>query len=108
MFSNEEGDGSLSRLLTAATLGFAGWFTVRAVNGTPVPSQVWDFWQPIILTLILWAGGPRMGPYIAQAISGLIARVGRAFSSSRRVEEETVIESSIIDDDPVPDKPEVR
>lgn len=104
MMSDETGTPSWFRHAATGVLIFAGWFTVRAVRGDPVPQSVWDYWLPISLTLLAGAGGPRMVQYLSQMGAAIMQRLRGAFSSTYR---ETEIQQQVspIEDDPVPEKP---
>jgi hypothetical protein len=112
MLRDEQGSPSMGRLLVTGALVFVGWFTVADIRGADVGQTIYDFWAPIVLTLIAWAAGPRIAQYIAPAAVAAANRVRGVFSSyrEREVEQTTVGNDPTQNgnDDPVPEHPEVR
>lgn len=99
IFKDEQGTPSLGRYLVTGIVIFAAWFTVQDIRGREVGDSIYNFWQPIILTMIAWGAGPRLAQYLAPIAIAAVQRVRGAFSSSYREVEQT----TVVDDDPVKD-----
>ena len=106
MITDEQGTPSMGRFLVTGALVFAGWFTVQDIGGREVGDTIYDFWQPIILTLIVWAAGPRLAQYLGPVAAAAVQRIRGLLSSSFR-ETEVKQETKIVEDDPVPEKSKI-
>lgn len=103
MMRDEQGTPSMGRLTLSAVLVFAAWFTVQDIRGREVGTIVYDFWQPVVLSLIAWGAGPRMVQYLAPIATAAVSRLrGLVGSSYSRTEEVQTTVAPVVDDDPVP------
>lgn len=113
MMKDEQGTPSMGRLTLTAVLIFACWFTYQDIQGREVGTIIYDFWQPVVLSLIAWGAGPRMAQYLAPIATAAVGRlrgmIGSSYSRTE-VEQTTVAPAGTPvatpeGDDPVPDRP---
>lgn len=81
LLTDEDGQSWVAELLLTGVVVFAGWFTYQDVMGKDVGDAVYDFWKPLIITLVVWAGGTKMAPHLTPLAQALIAR-GRSLLGS--------------------------
>lgn len=95
---DEKGDPSMARGLLSATTLFMMFVTLVDMAGANVGEVIYDYWQPLMMSFVGWAGGPRIFEKLAPAIAAASGKVRGYFSQTTH--EETVVSP----DAPPPEK----